>query len=354
MKRLFQTLAAGAVLAFVAAVVSADEPKMTRVPPAAEVASVAIDKLAPGMRVKLQLTYASRKLAGTVTAVTDKTITLDLSTEEGGLPGKLRLKKDDVMLAWELARQTKEEKDLIAERQRATIAKIKVDVAERADRMKADSKAGEAREKTSEANLRKAMDVVVGKEQEAKMRALLAEFPPDKWSEDTARELRERWILMKIAPNDQQNRFLMVFNEWKDARDTVAILDARDKDKAGEKLLMKFPPSEGWGKTRLDAIGGKEAAGAKITDDEAEFKKIWPDWLAAAEKRIKDVMATPPAPEPPAVAKPAGDAPAPTPIPDPAATPTPSKPGTGAAVIVPRAPAHEKPATDKPADAPAN
>ena len=56
MKRLFQTLAAGAVLAFVAAVVSADEPKMTRVPPAAEVASVAIDKLAPGMRVKLQLT----------------------------------------------------------------------------------------------------------------------------------------------------------------------------------------------------------------------------------------------------------------------------------------------------------
>lgn len=333
MKRvlLVVTILAAACALASAASTSPKASKSTRLHEPETIRSIALDAVTRGMRVRLQLTYG-RPIVGTVSLVTETMLGIDLTAEDGGLPGKLRFHKTDIMVVWELKPQTEEEKEIVLNRRREKVARIKAEVTERVEKEKTAEAAEEARETSEKESLVKALDVVVQKEDEDKMRALLAEYPPDQWGEETFREVRENWILRDLQPTPKQSRFLEIFDEWKAARDTIAVLDARLKEKAGEQLLLKFPPSEGWGKTRLDAINAKEAAGTPLTDEETEFKKSFADWGAAVARRAAEVTAPPaetpeekPA-EPAPAETPAEPAPAPEVKPAPAPTETPAPP----------------------------
>ena len=71
----------------------------------------------------------------------------------------------------------------------------------------------------------------------------------------------------------------------------MAILDEREQEKSGDKLLLKFPPSEGWGQAKLSAIAEKEAKGETVTEKETEFKKVYEAWSKAVVRRAAEMPA---------------------------------------------------------------
>jgi len=248
------------------------------------VGKIKLENVTPGMRVRLQLSYG-RPFVGTVLRVTETMVDLDLSAEASGLPGKVRFRKSDITEVTELKKQTDEEKREVLDQRQKSISRIKIEEQARFEERQAEEKKGEETEETAQEDLRKALDVTVSAQQEEQMRALLTEFPPTEWGEEKFREIRENWILRDLRPTDKEARFLTVFKDWKEARDTVAILDARNEEKEGEKLLLKFPPSEGWGQARLSAILEKEAKGEPVTENETEFKKSYEAWSQAVVRR---------------------------------------------------------------------
>jgi len=268
--------------------------------PAPEVLrQIKLDELKVGMRVRIQLRY-SRPFVGTVSRITETMVHLDLSAEETGLPGKLRLRKSDVAAVWELKKQSDEEKKLVLETRREKILAIQTAVKERLEKRKESEEQEAQKEKVAEDTLRKALDVVVAKEEEEQMRALLAEFPPEQWDETRLRTIRENWILRDLAPNARESRFVSIFSEWKRARDVVAILDARQQEADAEQLLLKFPPSEDWSQERLARIIEKEGKGEPVTEREAEFRKSYEAWSNAVQRRAVEVQSPSPAEKEPA------------------------------------------------------
>jgi hypothetical protein len=327
------------------------------------VGKIPLADVAPGMRVRLQLA-AGRPFVGTVLKVSDTMLELGLSTEASGLPGKVRFRKSDITAVTELKKQSDEEKRLVIEQRQKSVAQIRIEAASRLEKRRAEETTEEAGEKTAQEEYRKALDVAVSKQKEDEMRALLAEFPPPDWGEGKFREIRENWILRDLRPTEKEVRFLSVFKDWKEARDTVAILDAKEQEKEGEKLLLKFPPSEGWGQATLAAIAQKEAAGEPVTEKETEFKKSYEAWSQAVLRRAEAKPAAgtaaqgeeekPPAtPEPVEPAKPAEEKPAATP-PAEEKAPAEDKPAVEKAPVEEKAPDEVKPpAGDKaPADEP--
>lgn len=248
---------------------------------------VQVADVKPGMRVRIRLTRG-KPLTGTVTRVTDSVIQVDLSAEATGLPGKFRFRKSEVAEVLEVKPQTDEEKELIVEQRKQKISRIKVEVAERREKQKAAREKEGADEQTAREDLRKALDVVVAAEDEARMRALLEEFPPEEWGEDKFREIRETWILRDLAPNEKESRFVTLFREWQRARDTIAVLDARKQAEDGERLLLTFPPSEGWGLARLEKILQKEVNGETLSEEEVEFRNSWEAWSQALIRRAAE------------------------------------------------------------------
>jgi hypothetical protein len=358
MKRLLLVMLMVAVPGLMAGSAFAQTPAPARSAKIAEpetLGSVKLEDVQPGMRVRLQLAYG-KPIVGTVTQMTLTTLVLDLSTEASGLPGKFRFKRSDIVDVQSLKPQSAQEQAQVIEKQKDTVAKLKVEVTSRIEKSKTEDRKTEAKAKAEDQDFRKALDVVVAKEQEDKMRALLAKFPPgDKWNEETFRVVRERWVLYKLAPSPEESDFLKAFVDWKDARDTIAILDAHNQDKEGDKLLLKFPPSLGWGKDRLAAITAKEAAGTALKDEETEFRKSYDAWARAVARRAAQVpLKTPTDKVGPIPGEP------PKPIPQETTPPTEPRPDDtkknpdpaadlDSAVKPPPKPAEEKPA-DKPAE----
>ena len=252
--------------------------------------TVKLEDLRPKMRVRIRLNQG-RPFVGTVARVSETTVELDLSTEASGLPGKVRFRKGDIAEVTELKSQSDEEKRRVVEERDKSIAQIKVEAATRLEKRQAGERKDEETAKTAQEDYRKALDVVVSRQKEDEMRKLLAEFPTGDWGEEKFRQIRENWILRDLRPTDKEIRFLSVFKDWKEARDTVAILDEREQEKSGDKLLLKFPPSEGWGQAKLSAIAEKEAKGETVTEKETEFKKVYEAWSKAVVRRAAEMPA---------------------------------------------------------------
>ncbi|HUW57392.1 MAG TPA: hypothetical protein VMZ92_12215 [Planctomycetota bacterium] len=257
-------------------------------------------ELTVGMRVRVQC-HRGRALVGTVSRITDEMVQLDLSAEETGLPGRLKLRTADLSQLYELKKQTDEEKEAVLEAHRQRILAIKASVQERLEKRQAEETEAAESAEAAEEDLRKALDVVVAGDEEERMRALVDEFPPDKWGEAKLREIRENWILQDLPPNAKESRFVSVFEEWKEARDVVAALDARKEEARGRTLLVRFPPSEGWGEDRLAGIIEKQAKGEAVSEEEAEFKTSYEVWSKALRGRAAEIEAQPPAEETPPV-----------------------------------------------------
>jgi hypothetical protein len=355
---------AAAILASPAANAQAQPVHATKLPPPEILGTLKVDDIKPGLRVKLQLAGGG-PLMGTVTQVTDTMITLDLSTEQSGLPGKFHFRKSEIASAWNVKPLTREEKDQVVAQREAVVSKLKVEVSDKVAKEKSQKKVAEEKAKAYENEYRKALDIVVSQEEEDRMRALLAEFPPGEWGEDRFRKVRETWVLYKLPPTPQESRFVNIYSDWKEAKDTIAILDARNEEQQGSLLLLKFPPSQGWGKDRLAQIAKREAANARLTDDEKEFRDSYDDWAKAVARRAEELQKPKPqganttAPKVSAAEKPAtdktppADKPAdkapdvnkPAAVEKPAEAPAPAKEATP-----PAQPAEEKPAETKPAD----
>lgn len=299
MKRVLLSVLVIACVASVASVIFAAPParrkssRTAKIPEPEVLRDIRVDDIKPGMRVRLQLHYG-KPLVGTVLRVTGTRLRLDLSGEATGLPGKFRFRKSDVALAYELKKQTDEEKQQVLERRKEKVSRIRIKMEERLEKRKAGEKQAE-QEEAAEETTKKALDVIVKKEEEAEMRVLLKEFPADEWGEEKLREIRETWILRDLAPNAKESRFVTVFKEWENARDTVAVLDARKRREEGGKLLLRFPPSEGWGQERLAKIIRKETKGEAVAGEEAEFRKSYEAWSEALSRRAAEKQSETPA-----------------------------------------------------------
>ena len=273
--------------------------RKSKIPPPQVIRQIKLDELKVGMRIRIQLRY-SRPFIGTVSRITDTMVHLDLSAEETGLPGKLKFRKSDIATIYELKKQTDEEKKLVLGARREKILAIRTAVKDRLEKRRTAEEKKAREEKVAEETLRKALDVVVAEEEEERMRALLAEFPPEQWGEAKLRRIRENWILRDLAPNAKESRFVSIFQDWKRSRDVVAVLDARQQEAEGEKLLLKFPPSEGWGQERLAKVIEKEGKGEPVTEKETEFRKSYEAWSKAVQHRAVEIQPQLPAEEKPA------------------------------------------------------
>ena len=271
-----------------------------KIPPPEVLREIKPAEVTVGMRVRVQR-HRGRALVGTVLRITDEMVQLDLSAEETGLPGKLKLRTTGISRFYELKKQTAEERQLVLEARRQKILAIKATVQERLEKRKAEETQAVEAAQAAEEDLREALDVVVARDEEEQMRALVAEFPPDKWDEAKLREIRENWILQDLPPNAKESRFVSVFEDWKQARDTVAVLDARKEEAQGRTVLLRFPPSEGWGEARLAKIIEKQAKGEAVSEEETEFKTSYEVWSKALKKRAAEVAVKPPATETPPV-----------------------------------------------------
>lgn len=120
-----------------------------------------------------------------------------------------------------------------AERVRIDEAKAKeADAAE-----KAKALLEEVEKATQEAEAAKLVDVA---KQEDKAKAkrwaeLLAQFPPDRWSPDTPSEIERRKVTLHVFPSEDEQAFLKVFDEWKEAWTAWKAAQAR----AGTAKLSK-------------------------------------------------------------------------------------------------------------------
>jgi len=335
MKRLWVVILAATGLAFARYALAADAGTPGAAPagktPAAAKPSgpeilgkVKLEDVRAGMRVRIQRSVG-RPFVGTVSRVSDTMVELDLSTEGSGLPGKVRFRKGDIAQVTELKPQTDEERRQVVQEREKSVAQIRIEAAERLEKRRGEETKDEEAVKTAQEEYRKALDVAVSQQREEEMRKLLEEFPPGDWGEERFRRIRENWILRDLRPTDKEIRFLSVFQDWKDARDTVAILDERQQEKEGDKLLLKFPPSEGWGQAKLSAIAEREAKGEAVPEKETEFKKVYEAWSKAVTRRAAE--------------KPAGETPGKGEVETPQKEP-----------VTPVNPAEEKPATTAPAE----
>jgi hypothetical protein len=138
----------------------------------------------------------------------------------------------------------------ISEREGRDLAKRRVAAAHRADeererlrreREKREAKArakAEDAEKTSDEGAAKETELTA-EEQLARYTALLAKYPPDKWTLDTPKDIERRRIVMDLFPSDEEKAFLAVYDDWakaytawkagQDAKKSTAGVDGAKK-----------------------------------------------------------------------------------------------------------------------------
>lgn len=232
-----------------------------------------------GMRIRVHL-GRGKPILGTVSKRTDLALTLDLSAEESGLSGKFTFYRPDVVRIEHVKPMTAEERRDTFSRRRQKNVELRQAARIRIERIKSGKKEKEAAARAR----REAGQTIIRKEKEEEYRKLLKEFPPDEgWGEDKLRSIREEWILKDLPPNAKEGRFVTIYDEWKKAKETVGVIDARRAQEEGELLLMRFPPGEQWNRARLKQVLEKEAKGEKTTDDETEFKDNFEAWLRAQQ-----------------------------------------------------------------------
>ena len=257
-----------------------------RVPEPTVLRQLKVADIKTRMRVKLQLKHG-RPMIGVISRATETDVYLDMSYEADGLPAKFRFKRKDIVSACELAKQTDEERDAIRSQRQQVLKRIKIETREEYAKRKADKKAEKVKKEEEE----KAFKEIISSKQEEQMRKLLEEFPPEAWNEAKYNEIRDNWWLRDLMPTDKERRFASVIKAWRLARDTIPLIDAKKNSEKGTQLLLKFPPSEGWGTARLEAIAAKETKGEKLSDAETEFRKSYEAWSAAVGRREAEVKA---------------------------------------------------------------
>jgi hypothetical protein len=267
--------------------------KSTRLAEAAEpkvLREVDLSEVEPPVRVKLQLRHG-RPMIGRLIRVDAAHVTLDTQAEPDEMPGKFRFRRADVVTVWELSPLTEAERQAAREARQQRIKVIRAERAEERSKRAAEAEARETAERSRQEDYKQALDQVVSEEQEARMRALLEEFPPPAWNEARYNEIRDNWRLRDLPPNKDEARFVSIYAEWRRARDTIRILDAKKNAERGDQLLLRFPTAEGWGADRLERIKAKQAAGEALTVDEADFLENYRLWLAAVLRRSQQVKA---------------------------------------------------------------
>lgn len=152
-----------------------------------------------------------------------------------GLDGYLFVRAADVQDvvvegAWGDAEKKAQDK-LRADAERRAADERKALAEKRARQDAADAKAAEDASRTAgavaEAKAKAAEEAKI-----AGWKALLAEFPEDKWKVESPEEIRRRSVVVGVLPNAEERRFLAVFADWKAATEWKK---ADDEKKAKEK-----------------------------------------------------------------------------------------------------------------------
>jgi len=166
-------LIAGLALSAFAAPQGGRSARGTKTPEPEILREIGPEEIQPGMRVKIRLRYG-RPLIGSILRVTDKMVQLDLSTEPGGLPGKLKFRRTDIAQVHEVKPQTDQEKQRVRDQHRQKLLAIKSEVKARLEKRKAAEREEEESDESAQQAYREALDVVVAKEEEERMRALVS------------------------------------------------------------------------------------------------------------------------------------------------------------------------------------
>jgi hypothetical protein len=91
--------------------------------------------------------------------------------------------------------------------------------AEERDRLRKERDAREQADKAKAAEAEKTRTEETGKpeDQVARYTALLAKFPPSRWTPETPKEIERRRVVMDLLPTEDEREFLAVFEEWSKA-----------------------------------------------------------------------------------------------------------------------------------------
>ena len=228
-----------------------------------------------GQRVQVKLLSGS-VFTGTVLSRTEQAVRLDLGGEPDGLSAWIELKASsiariDLLKALPEAEVKVRRQERQAEAERA-LETARVKREEERNRPDAQEKkeAPEERPRLTEAQA-----------------ALLRAFPPDQWGPATLEEIRRRWIVQGLAPNEMESAFVTYYPQWQEAMETLEAMRQWALDHRDVILLEMFPPEEGWSRARQAAIAAKLAAGGQLTEEELAFLEVYSDWLKAYEEREK-------------------------------------------------------------------
>ena len=146
-----------------------------------------------------------------------------------------------------------------------SIARARVDAAQRAQRERFHIKTLRAADEDAEAEAAAAQaeqgaeealeeEIVTEEVAAGEMAALLLRFPPDRWTLDRPKEIERRKVILGLFPSDEEKDFLAVFDQWKIAYEAWAEVSKADGSEVVDKQKKRSKT-----KTRKARTGADKA-----------------------------------------------------------------------------------------------
>lgn len=211
---------------------------------------------------------------GELRALFKDRVKMDVSFENPNLDGTLTFMRKQVRKCRILPAMTDEERRLALEAKRARRAAYDQGTSETPAPTEGEQpdEEGAAADGEGKEGAKKKTPEEKAKEAQAQ---LLAQFPPDVWTEKKYAELVGKEP-SQLAPEEAE--FIAKYPEWLKARE-----GGQQADRG--KLLERFPPPE-WGPEKNEFLKSKLAVlGIPPTEDEVAFMESFDDWTTALKDK---------------------------------------------------------------------
>ena len=269
--RLFQRALLLAALCLAAGSIAsarADEPPLK---------TLQYNEVQEGTRVRVTRVVGTI-FVGTVVSRTDDAIRLDLAGEPNGVNATITFPAKSITKIELLKGLSEAEMKAIQQERQARAVE-----AREAERSKAPARVSTAGKTPAERPAETEPRPVVTDAQAALLRA----FPTDQWGVDRLAEIRRRWITLGLAPSQTESDFVTRYPQWTQAVAQLEALKQWEIDHRDVILLENFPPKDGWSSAKHDTLTAKQAGGGVLTETEAGFLQVFPEWLKAYEAEQK-------------------------------------------------------------------
>ena len=247
-----------------------------------------------GQRLRVIRTRG-KPFLGTVVAVTADSVRLDLSGELDGLNAWVDFPAGTIKKLELLRPLSASEKEAVA---RARKTEAEQALARAGKKSPATPTDQDTKVPDSDTSGPKSERPVLSEQQFALLRA----FPPKDWGPERLTRVRQRWILRDLGPTPAESDFIGLYSRWEEAARQLEAVRRWETANRDVILLETFPPARGWSPERHADITAKQDAGAELDKLEAEFLRVYPEWMKAykTHKKVEEPAQKRPEPSEPA------------------------------------------------------